>query len=210
MYFATPRYKRYNIIWNDRLYFLHPIYIGISHSPNIYVTACYGGKSYMHSISLSHSPYPLSLSHKWTLGELHFYGNIISKWRSLNCKLAGVFRKQVRLSTVERAWVHMVARLTKISNTLSRYFHIAQVGSSVSRLRLFISSNPVVFLCGQINIFKLCSCTQMKCDPLLHTCHNIDTGPAVSILLSSNLCDDTSSYPCIEHSTSQYTTFFQV
>uniref|UniRef100_A0A672MXG3 Uncharacterized protein n=1 Tax=Sinocyclocheilus grahami TaxID=75366 RepID=A0A672MXG3_SINGR len=43
-------------------------------------------------------------------------------WRSLNCKLTGVFRKQARLSKVERACVHMVARLTKISNKLSRYF----------------------------------------------------------------------------------------
>ncbi len=52
---------------------------------------------------------------------------------------------------------------------------------------------PVVFLCGHIltlvfiKHFKLCSCIQMKCGPLLHTCHNINTGPAVSILVSSNL-----------------------
>ncbi len=35
----------------------------------------------------------------------------------------------------------------------------------------------------------------------LHPCHNINTGPAVSILVSSNLCDNTSLYWCIEHST---------
>ncbi len=61
-------------------------------SQGIKATACYGGLSYMHSISLSH---------KWTLDELHFSENIL-KWRSLNCKLAGVFRKQARLSTLER------------------------------------------------------------------------------------------------------------
>ncbi len=49
--------------------------------------------------------------------------------------------------------------------------------------------------------FKLCSCIQIKRGPLLHTCHNIDTGPAVSILVSSNLCDNTSSYRYFEHST---------
>ncbi len=48
--------------------------------------------------------------------------------------------------------------------------------------------------------FKRCSCIQIKCGPLLHTCHNIDTGPAVSILVSSNLCDNTSSYRYFEHS----------
>ncbi len=37
-------------------------------------------------------------------------------------------------------------------------------------------------------------CFQIKCGPLLHTCQIIDTGPAVSILVLSNLCDDTSSY----------------
>ncbi len=92
----------------------------------------------------------LSLCHKWTLDELHFSESRISKWRSLNCKLTGVFRKQARLSTVERARVHMVARLTKISNTLSRYFRIAQVEALFRGSRLFISGNPVVFLCGQI------------------------------------------------------------
>ncbi len=49
--------------------------------------------------------------------------------------------------------------------------------------------------------FKRCSCIQIKRGPLLHMCHSIDTGPAVSILVSSNLCDDTLSYRCIEHST---------
>ncbi len=29
--------------------------------------------------------------------------------------------------------------------------------------------------------FKRCSCIQIKHDPLLHTCHNIDTGPAPQI-----------------------------
>ncbi len=71
---------------------------------------------------------------------------------------------------------------------------------------LFISGNPVV---ARLNIcvqhFKPCSCIQMKHGPLLHTCHDIDTGPAVSILVSSNICDDTSSYWCNEHSTSYHT-----
>ncbi len=54
--------------------------------------------------------------------------------------------------------VHMAARLTKISITLSRCFRIEQVGSSVSgitSLTLFISGNPVVFLCSQIKHFCL-------------------------------------------------------
>ncbi len=142
------------------------------------------------------------------------FENKILKWRSLNCKLTGVLRKQACLSTVERAHVHMVPRVTKIT-------HLADI--SVLRkwealfrgLRLFIWGNPVVFLCGQMkpccslyimlyslffrNLtfllhFKRCSCIQIKCGPLLYTCHNIDTGTAVSILVSSNLCDDTSSY----------------
>ncbi len=53
------------------------------------------------------------------------------KWRLLNCKLAGVFRKKACLSTVKRLRIHRVARLTKISITLSRYFRIAQVRSFV-------------------------------------------------------------------------------
>ncbi len=54
---------------------------------------------------------PLSLLNEQLMK--YFTENRISKWRSLNCRLTGVFRKQVRLSTVERASVHMVARLTK-------------------------------------------------------------------------------------------------
>ncbi len=83
--------------------------------------------------------------------NVHFSDNRILKWRLLNCKLTSVFRKQARLSTVERERVHMVARLTKISNSFSRYFRIAQEGSSVSGITsLYIRATPVVFLCGQI------------------------------------------------------------
>ncbi len=39
--------------------------------------------------------------------------------------------------------------------TLSRYFRIAQVGSCVWGLCLFISGNPVVFLCGHIKHWYL-------------------------------------------------------
>ncbi len=72
---------------------------------------------------------------------------------------------------------------------------------------LFISGNPVQYVRLNIGVqhFKPCSCIQMKHGPLLHTCHDIDTGPAVSILVSSNICDDTSSYRCIKHSTSYHT-----
>ncbi len=70
-------------------------------------------------------------THKWTLDKWHFSENKL-KWRSLNCKLAGVFTKQACLSTVEREHVHMVARLTKICITLSRYFRIVHMASSVS------------------------------------------------------------------------------
>ncbi len=52
--------------------------------------------TYTASFSLS-----LARSHMWTLDELHFSENILKR-RSLNCKLDGVFRKQARLSTVER------------------------------------------------------------------------------------------------------------
>ncbi len=148
----------------------------------------------MHSIALS---FFLSLSppHKWTLDELHFSENIL-KWRLLNCKLAGVFRKQTRLFTVERVRVHMVARLTKIRNTFSRYFHKALFWG----LHLFISGNQVVFLCGQIihglNILK---------DVLVFILNTVDCCTRVTIskqgqlyLLSLSyylsLCDDTSSY----------------
>ncbi len=62
---------------------------------------------------------------------------------------------QARLSTVERVRVHMVARLKNINITLSRYFRIAQVGSCVWGLCLFISGNPVVFLCGHIKHWYL-------------------------------------------------------
>ncbi len=47
-----------------------------------------------------------SLSHKWTLDKLHFSDNRILKWRSLNCKLTGVFQKASALSTVERVRAH--------------------------------------------------------------------------------------------------------
>ncbi len=111
----------------------------------------------------------------------------IAKLQSSSC----FFRKQVCLSSVERE-----RESANLSNTFSRYFCIVQMASSVSGLRLFISGNPVVFLCGQIKHFKRCSCIQIKCGPLLHTCHNIDTGPVVSILVSSNRR--------IEHSTSEH------
>ncbi len=137
------------------------------------------------------------------------------KWRSLNCKLACVFRKQACLSTVERgerARAHMVARLTKISITLSRYFHIAQVGSSVLGITSLYIRQPssVARLKIVVKLFKRCYCIKIKCGPLLLTCHNIDTGPAVSILVSSNLCDNTSSYRCIKHSTKNNSTLMEI
>ncbi len=114
---------------------------------------CYDGNS-IHTYTVSLSLYSvLSLSLSLSLISEHLMNytflRVIIKWRSLNCKLAGVFRKQARLSTVERERVHMVVRLTKISNTLSRYFHIAWEALFWG-LRHFISGNPVVFLWGQI------------------------------------------------------------
>ncbi len=114
------------------------INVNVSHSFTVNSETWQNDESYIHS---------LPLSRKWTVDELHFSENIILKWRSLNCKLAGVFRKQACLSIVERERVHMVARLTKISNTLSRYFRIAQVGSSVSGITsLYIRQPSCVLL----------------------------------------------------------------
>ncbi len=45
---------------------------------------------------------------------------------------------------------HVVARLTKISITLSRYSVFRKWEAPLRGLRLFISGNPVVLLCGQI------------------------------------------------------------
>ncbi len=76
--------------------------------------------------------------------------------------------------------------------------HLALADISVLRkwkalfrgLSLFISGNLVVAFAARLNIgvkrYKQCSSIKIKCGSLLHTCHNIDTGPAVSILVSSN------------------------
>ncbi len=50
----------------------------------------------------------------------------------------------------ERERVHMVVRLTKTSITLSRYFCIAQVGSSVLGITSLYIRQPSMFLSGQI------------------------------------------------------------
>ncbi len=92
----------------------------------------------MHTQHLSLSLFlSLSLSHKWTLDELHFSEKRILKWRSLNCKLTGVFRKQARLSSGESTRTG-----DKESNTFSRYFRIEQVGSSVSGITSLYIRQP--------------------------------------------------------------------
>ncbi len=91
----------------------------------------------------------------------------------------------------------MVARLTKISNTLGRYFHIARVGSSVSGITsLYIRHPRLCSSAARLNLvvaYILCSIHYFL-ESLHFSTHDIDTETAVSILISSNLCDDTSSY----------------
>ncbi len=127
----------------------------------------------------------------------HFTENRISKWRSLNCRLTGVFRKQVCfIHSGESEHTHG-CQVDKRSVT-----HLVDVSilhkreALIRRSRLFISGNPVVFICCQIkpcpslyimlhslyfrNLhvstpFERCSYIQIKHGPLLHTCHNIDT-----------------------------------
>ncbi len=48
----------------------------------------------------------------------------------------------INKSTVERARVHMVARLTKINITLGRYFRIAEVGISISGITSLYIKQP--------------------------------------------------------------------
>ncbi len=60
-----------------------------------------------------------------------------------------MFSESKHVNPQWRGRVHMVARLTKISNT-SRYFRVAKWEALFKGLRVFISGNPVVFLCGQI------------------------------------------------------------
>ncbi len=101
LFSAAPQFYQWNYLIAQGLHYLSQQGAGnIIVSKGIKATACYGGNSYIHSISLSLSL--SSLSHMWTLDELHFSENRILKWRSLNCKLASVFRKQARLSTVKR------------------------------------------------------------------------------------------------------------
>ncbi len=133
-----------------------------------------------------------------------------------------MFSESKRVYPQRRERVHMVARLTKISNTLSIYFCIAQVMALFRELLLFISGNPVVFLCGQIKhccslyvmlyslffrnlalFYSILNCVLVFKLSSVH-CRTRATGPAVSILISSNLCDNTSSYLCIKHSTTKY------
>ncbi len=96
---------------------------------------------------------------------------------------------------------------SSVSEITSLYIRQPRLCSSAARLNLAVAyilcyihyflETSHFFLLN----FKRCSCIEIKHGPLLHTCHNIDTGPAVSILVSSNLCVDTLSYRCIEHST---------
>lgn len=84
-------------------------------------------------------------------------------------------------------------------------------------MHAFISGNPGCVPLARLNFvvayilcsihyffhltFKWCSCIQIKHCPMLCTCHNIDAGPAVSIFILSNLCEDTLSYRYFEHCT---------
>ncbi len=72
-----------------------------------------------------------------------------------------MFSESKRVYPQWRERVHMVARLTKISNTFSRYFRIAQVGSSVSGITsLYIRQPRLCSSVARLNIvvaYMLCS-----------------------------------------------------
>ncbi len=61
---------------------------------------------------------------------------------------------------MERARVHMVARLIKTINTLSRYFHIVQVGSCLRDYVLYIRQPRLCSSAARLNLvvaYILCS-----------------------------------------------------
>ncbi len=78
---AAPQFYQWNSLITQELHYISQQGTGnIIVSEGIKATALLLRWSFIHTQHLS-----LSLSHKWTLDELHFSDNRILKWRSLNC-----------------------------------------------------------------------------------------------------------------------------